>query len=122
MPAMPDRLALRAIRFHGFHGVSRAEARLGRPFEVDVEMAVDAAPAGQSDALRDAVDYAAVARLVLRTAERRRFRLLEALAEALARAVLRGFPVAEVTIRVRKMSPPVAVTMDHASVEVTRRR
>ena len=48
------------------------------------------------------------------------FRLIEALAEAIAEAILGSFPVAEVVVRVRKLEPPIKGTLAWAGVEVVR--
>ena len=77
----------------GTHGVLPEERARAQPFEVDLDLAVDLAPAAASDRLSDTVDYAAVAE----TRGRGRvgsasFQLLEALAGAVAEAVLASTP------------------------------
>ena len=43
-----------------------------------------------------------------------------ALAERIAKEVIASFPVAEVTVRVRKPHPPVGMLVGSAQVEITR--
>jgi 7,8-dihydroneopterin aldolase/epimerase/oxygenase len=51
------------------------------------------------------------------------YRLIEALAEALAQEVLAAFPpIAEVGIRVRKPNAPIGGTLAWAGVEIWRKR
>ena len=120
---MSDRIALRAMRFEGRHGVSEAERAATQPFEVDVEIELDLAPAARSDELGLTVDYGAAFALVAGIVEGRSFRLLEALAEAIADAILATQPRADaVVVRVRKMRPPIAGTLDWAGVEIRRAR
>jgi dihydroneopterin aldolase len=111
---------LRELTLHGFHGVHEQEQRDGQTFLFDVEFEVDDAPL--SDRLADAVDYAAVAALVREVSDGQRFDLIEALAGAVADAVLARFPVERVRVRVRKpevqLDPPVA----WAGATVERRR
>ena len=50
-----------------------------------------------------------------------RFGLDEALAEGIAAAVGQIFAPVELTVRVRKPHPPVAISFDGIEVEITRR-
>src|SRR5512142_1661865 len=102
-----DKVRLHHILVYGHHGVSPEEQAVGRPFEVDVEMALDLRAAGERDDLSATVDYAAVCALVARINEAGPYRLLEAFAERIAKEVLSRPEVREVTVRVRKPHPPV---------------
>ena len=117
---MSDRITLNDMRFLGRHGVEEAERHEAQPFGVDVEIVGDLAPAGRSDDLARTVDYGAVFAVCHDIVEGRSFRLIEALAEALAEAILGSFPVAEVVVRVRKLEPPIKGTLAWAGVEVVR--
>ena len=60
-----DKLLIEDVRFYAHHGVTPAEQTVGAWFAVDVELAVDLAPAAASDDLRTTVDYGLVtARIV----------------------------------------------------------
>ena len=117
-----DRIRLVNMTFYGYHGVSAAEKETGRRYEVDCELAVDLAEPGKTDDLTDTIDYAAVYDLVADIVQNRSFSLLEGLAGKIASELLAAFPVIEVKIRVRKMTPPIAGTIDYIEVEVTRRQ
>ena len=69
---------------------------------------------------KDTIDYAAVYSLIRDVVEGKAFGLVEALACELAGLLLDKFPVYRVTLRVRKLHPPVAGLMRHIEVEVTR--
>ena len=56
-----DRILLTGLRVRGRHGVLPNEAQLGQVFVVDLELAVDLAPAGRSDDLDRTVDYGSLA-------------------------------------------------------------
>ena len=56
----PDKIILRGIRFHGYHGVAESERQLGQKYEVDVELVCDLSAAGRTDDLVHTVDYAQV--------------------------------------------------------------
>ena len=117
-----DRIALRGMRFSGRHGVTDAERGVPQPIEVDVELSLDLAPAGTTDDLADTVDYAAVFDTCRAIVEERSFRLLEAIAEALATATLARTAAGEVRVVVRKLEVPVAGELAHAAVEIRRTR
>lgn len=117
-----DKIILRDIEFYGYHGLYGEEKRLGGRYSVDVEIFCDLSRAGRSDKVCDTIDYGSVCRLILETANKKRFNLLEGLAEAMARKILECFPVEEVVVRVKKLRPPVGVILRYAAVEVRRRR
>jgi len=117
-----DVIRLSGMTFYGYHGVSAAEKETGRRYEVDCELEADLAPPSQSDSLTDTIDYVAVYQKVKDIVEGKAFSLIESLASSLAEAILDDFPVYRVTIRVRKVIPPIAGTIDHIEIEVTRRQ
>jgi dihydroneopterin aldolase len=97
-----ERLALRGLRYFGRHGAHPAERELGSHVEVDVEVEADLALAVTSDRLEDTLSYSKVEAAVRRVVQGSEFNLLEALAGAIAEAVL-ALPRAErVTVRVTK--------------------
>ncbi len=115
-----DRIVLEGLAFHGYHGVFDEEARFGARFEVDVEMRVDL-PA--SDELAATVDYARVYDLVAHEVTGTRYRLIEALATAIAGRVLSADArVREVTVRVHKPHAPLPGVVRDVVAEVVRRR
>lgn len=113
---------MRGLEFYGYHGTLAAEQELGQRFVLDLEMALDLRRAGKSDDLAHTVNYAAVYRLVAEMVQARRYRLLEAVAEAVAGAVLDRFPVDEVRVRVRKPQAPLPGHFGYVAVEIVRRR
>jgi dihydroneopterin aldolase len=120
---MTDRIELRGMRFRGRHGVLPLEAERPQPFEVDVVLEVDLAPAGSHDDLARTVDYAAVFRIVREVVEGPHVALVEALAERIAAHVLGAHPaVAAVTVRVRKTAVQLPGELAWAGVEIRRVR
>lgn len=117
-----DKLTLDDVRFFGRHGVTPAEETVGAWFSVDVELALDLAPAAVSDELGAAVDYGAVARLVAEIGTGPRVNLIERVAGLIAEALLREFPTREVCVRVRKITAPLAGLTGTPGVELRRTR
>lgn len=108
------------MSFYGYHGVTAAEKETGGLFEVDCELEVDLADAGSSDRLADTIDYHQVYNLIRDTVEGKAFSLLEGLAGRLATKILDTFGVYKVTLRVRKMTPPIPGYVKFIEVELTR--
>jgi dihydroneopterin aldolase len=116
-----DALKIRNIRLHGYHGLRPEERTLGQEFEVDIDILGNLAAAGESDDPSLAIDYTRVLELVEQVVTGKRFALVEALAEEIARTVGKAFAPLELTVRVRKPHPPVAASFDGIEVEITRR-
>lgn len=120
---MSDRIVLAGMAFRARHGVHEREKLEAQRFEVDVELKLELQPAGLDDDLSLTVDYSGTYRIVRQVVESRSFNLLEALAEAIAREVLGAHAlVDEVVVRVRKPDVRLDGPIDHAGVEIRRRR
>lgn len=120
MSSARDKIIVRGIRFHGYHGTSESERRVGQKYEIDAELICSLDTAGRTDNLEHTVDYAKVVRLIVETGTEKPFRLIEALAEELASRVLDQFPVDEVRITVKKLSPPIEQSILYVAVEIRR--
>lgn len=119
---MSDRIVLHNMVFQGRHGVLEHEQLETQPFHIDVELVMNLQPAAVDDDLAKSVDYSQVFDVTRQIVESTRFRLLEALAEAIAHELLVDFPVQEVGVRVRKPKAPIDGTFDYAGVEIWRQR
>ena len=119
---MSDRISLRGMRFSGRHGVTPEERAEPQPFDVDLVLRLDLARPGATDALADTVDYARLFDLARRVVEERSFHLLEALATAIADAVLAAQGVDDVEVAVRKPKAPLPGAFESVEVRVRRRR
>lgn len=115
-----DVLRLRNMRFFAYHGLFPQEGELGQRFEVDLDLCGNFSRAGQSDELQDTFDYQRVYQMVEEVVTRRRFKLVEALAEHIAQAVGQALAPIQLTLRVRKPHPPVAAHFDGVEIELHR--
>ena len=95
---------------------------MGAWFSVDVELAIDLTPAALSDDLEAAVDYGHVVRRVVAVATEQRVQLIERLGGLLSEVLLREFPAREVTVRVRKLTPPLDGIRGTPGVQMKRSR
>ena len=112
------KISLENIRLYGYHGATQNERELGQRFEIDVEITADLSEAVKADDMRRTVNYEAVYKLVESEVVNEHYHLLEAMADKIARDVLREFGALEVLVRVRKPSVPIAGSIDHVEVEV----
>ena len=110
-------LELEGLAIFGRHGVLEDERRDGQEFLYDIRM--DVGDAGASDRIEDAVDYREVADCVREVSDSREFNLIEALAQAVADALVERFPVRSVRVRVTKTNP-AGVGARYAIVSVER--
>ncbi len=118
-----DRIQLRALRVVGTHGVLAEEKARPQPFEVDLDLSVDLALAAGTDRLSDTVDYGEVVETAATVVSGRSFELIEALAGAVAQAVLASdLRITAVTVHLRKLRPPVPLDLGTVGVRITRRQ
>ena len=57
---MSDAIFNTGLTIHAHHGVMRHEKKVGQQFVIDLELAIDLAPAGASDKLVDTVSYSSI--------------------------------------------------------------
>jgi dihydroneopterin aldolase len=118
-----DRVTLTGLTFYGYHGVHPEERALGQRFVVDLALAMDLQPAGQSDDLALTANYSEVFRAVREVVEGPPRNLIEAVAEGVAEAALRVSKARTVRVRIAKPWAPIEGNMAGvAAVEIYRRR
>jgi dihydroneopterin aldolase len=117
-----DRITLLGMRFMGRHGVSSDERAEPQPIDVDLVVRLDLSTPATSDELADTVNYATLFELARQVVEERSFHLLEALAGAIADAVLAAHPVDDVEVRVRKPKAPLPGAFETVEIRIRRKR
>jgi len=118
-----DKLVLKGLLFHGFHGVLREERVLGQKFLVDIDAYVSLSKAAKSDDIKDSVSYADVYSLVRSIVEGPPHDLLESLSDHLVHNIFTVFPPIW-KLRILLAKPHVAVIgpIDYLGVEIVRTR
>src|SRR5215831_11344886 len=120
---MSDTIFVTGLLIHAHHGVMAHEAKVGQRFVIDMEIAIDLAPAAASDKLVDTVSYASIVEAATRAFTAKSYRLVEAAAGAVADAVLASFPrVASVRVTVHKPHAPIAAIFNDVGVTLARTR
>jgi 7,8-dihydroneopterin aldolase/epimerase/oxygenase len=103
---MPDCVFVRGLEFEGNHGYTAAERRGTRRFRVNLALEMPLADAAASDRIADTVDYWKVSEVVVALGTKSTYRLLEALAGAIATKIQELYPRAAVSIELEKLAPP----------------
>ncbi len=119
---MNDKIRLLGLSFYGYHGVSESEKETGRMFEVDCEVETDLTEAGKSDNLEHTINYESLYLTIRESVENKKYSLLEKLAEEITQKILDKFAVYQVTLRIRKMNPPIAGHIRCVEVEICRQK
>ena len=118
---MKDAILLEGIQVPAALGVTAGERRLRRPVILDLEVESDLRAAGRTDQIRQTLHYKRIFEVVEDVASNQEHRLVEALGDRIARAVLAKFDADAVTVTVRKPTP-IAGVMQHAGVRIRRSR
>lgn len=117
-----DRILIPGIPLMAHVGVTEEERAVAQRVVVGVVLHLDLTVAGASDDLTDSVDYDAVCRTVGEAVVGGSFRLIEALAEHVANAVMAGCEAVRVDVRVEKPGALRARGVPYAAVEISRER
>ncbi len=104
----------------GAHGVEEEERREPQPFLYDLWLEVP--EEATSDRLEATVDYRDVVRCVQEISAARQFQLLEAMAAAVADALVARFELEAARVRVRKPAVRLEAPVEWTGATVERRR
>jgi len=115
-----DKLRIIGLAVSALIGVHAWERRVRQPVRIDIEFDTDAAHAAAIDDLDQAHDYGAIARRVTELVGRSDYKLIETLAERIARCVLDEFHLMRVRVVVHK--PNAVPTALDTSIEIERTR
>lgn len=97
-----DRIFLEDLRVDTVIGIWEWERRVRQTVRLDLELATDVRRAAASDEIEAALDYKGIAKRLVNAVETSEFKLVETLAETLARIVIEEFGVAWVKLSVSK--------------------
>jgi dihydroneopterin aldolase len=119
---LPDELSVLGIECFGHHGVLEFERAEGQPFVVDLTLGLDTRSAGDSDDLRDTVDYGSLVMKVKAAVETDPVDLIETLAQRVADVCLLDDRVAYAKVTVHKPTAPIRATFSDVALTITRKR
>ena len=113
-----DTVFIKGLKAASVIGCYDWERDIRQTLVIDLELKADFTRAAQTDALKYALDYAAISRRVIAVCDESRFQLLEALAEHLAAIVLAEFSVNGLRMTITK--PGAVSEADGVGVVVER--
>lgn len=122
MAPVPDRIALRGVSAHAYHGVYAFERERGQTFSVDAVLDVDTRAAAVGDDLDKTVNYAELAQKLHAVLTGEPVNLLETLAQRLADVCLADPLVDAVEITVHKPQAELGVPFDDVTVAIRRQK
>ena len=115
-----DSIRLTGLRIFAHHGVLDFERENGQEFIIDLEIAVDLAPAAASDDVTKTIHYGELAEAVYEAVQANTVNLIETVAERVAAIALGYERARQVTVTIHKPAAPISVPFGDVSVTITR--
>jgi len=112
-----DIIFLRELRVETLIGVYEWEKHVPQTLQIDLEIALPDSRACETDDIRDALDYAEVAKHLQTVLSDGHFSLLETLAEHIAQIILKDFNAPWVRVSVAKLQAIRNCRMVGVSIE-----
>jgi dihydroneopterin aldolase len=97
-----DKIFLQDLRIQAVIGIWEWERRVRQTVSLDLEMGTDVRRAAATDEIEDALDYKGIAKRLAKFVEESEFKLVETLAETLAKIVITEFDVPWLRLSVSK--------------------
>ena len=115
-----DTIFIREMRAESWIGIYEWEKLRPQTLDFELEIGIDTHQAGESDNIRDTIDYGKVVERIRADLKDQHFKLLEALAEHVASVLMQDFKAQWVRISVAKIAHMRGVKM--VGVTILRRR
>ena len=116
-----DEIHIEDLEIYARHGVFPEETKLGQRFIVSVILYTTTRKAGTTDELECSIDYGSVSHFMTKFMQENTYKLIEAAAENLAKALLLEYPLlAGVTLELKKPWAPIGLPLKYASVKISR--
>ncbi len=119
---MAYRVVIERLEFQGRCGVTPAERRRPQPLAIDLELDCEGSPTETADQISKTVDYARVAEQIVELGQTQDCALLETFAEGVLAMLFTEFPVAKVSLWLRKLAPPLSQMTGSVGVKLERSR
>jgi 7,8-dihydroneopterin aldolase/epimerase/oxygenase len=118
-PSANANISLIGLEFYAYHGVHPEERVLGGKYLLDIIVGYDIGLAGETDDVTATANYQELYRMA-KEAMATPVNLIERIAYNLAHTIKQTIPeVLTVTIRVKKLAPPIGGIAEMACVEIT---
>jgi len=114
------KIEIRGLRLYAYHGVHPEENKLGQAFEIDLLLSV-VRPSSKHDRLDQVLSYWDAMETIQEVFTGKTFKLLENAAQTILESLARYPQVRHATVNVKKLTPPIPVTVDHVGVIMEKR-
>ncbi|MBI1780489.1 MAG: dihydroneopterin aldolase [Sphingobacteriales bacterium] len=114
------KVSLHNLLFFSYHGIYEEEQLLGGEFEVNVDLFYEE-PVSIIQHLDQTIDYSSVYKIIERRMKQST-PLLETIATQLAAEIKQAFAVTkEITVRIKKVNPPIVSFRGNVAVEFNKK-
>lgn len=110
------------MSFFGHHGPWTNERKIGNHYQADINIYLDTRKAAKSDSIRKTIDYSGIFDIAQEVIERNSYKLLETIAEKIARKILEMFDIISVDVTIRKLKPSLRGVVDFVEITISRKK
>jgi 7,8-dihydroneopterin aldolase/epimerase/oxygenase len=109
------KINIKGLRLYAYHGVHPEENKLGQSFEIDLMLTV-VRPSSKLDNLDQVLSYWDAMETIQEVFTGKTFKLLENAAHTILESLDRYPQIKHAEVSVKKLTPPIPVTVDHVGV------
>ena len=113
-----DKVFIKNLQVETIIGIFEWEREVRQVVSIDLEMEFDNKKAAKSDDIKDALDYKKIGKRVSGYVKKSKYKLVERLAEQIAKIVLNEFPVSSLILSVTK--PGALRGSESVGIRITR--
>jgi dihydroneopterin aldolase len=101
-----DNIFIEGLKIACHVGTTAAERAFPQPLVIDIELYLDIEKAGQTDDIKYSIDYVSVVESVKKLTAKKKFRLLETVAESIAHELIRSTSAESISVKIKKKIYP----------------
>lgn len=115
-----DKIIIKNACFLCNAGVSQEERRKKQEIFIDIELFLDIKKVSQTDDINKAINYSTIHNSIKNLIENKEYKLIEAIAEDIAKNILENFAISEVLVRIKKPQALADRNVSYVGVEIIR--
>lgn len=113
------KINIKGLRLYAYHGVHPEENKLGQEFEIDLVLTV-VRPASRHDRLDQVLSYWDAMSTIKAVFTGKTFKLLENAAQTILESLACYSQIRHAEVNLKKLTPPIPVTVDYVGVIMER--
>jgi dihydroneopterin aldolase len=115
-----DKIIIKNACFLCNAGVSQEERRKKQEIFIDIKLFLDIKKASQTDDINKAINYSTIHKSIKNLSENKKYKLIETMAEDIAKNILENFDISEVLVRIKKPQALAKKNVSYVAVEIVR--